>query len=291
MQKTVLVSSFCLLIVLCSLRFGLCLEVPALSKRVTDEAQMLSQGTRAQLENSLAELEKTDSTQIAVLTIPSLEGENLEEFSLKTAEKWQLGHDGRDNGVLLLIARKERKIRIEVGYGLEGVLTDLTAGRIIRNVIVPRFRSGNVDQGVIDGITAISAAVHGEFKAEDYTGKNKANTGDLLILLGFVLFFVGRLMSRNKIAAGTTAAIVLPAAAWLFTGATWPFILALAPAGFVLGLLAAFLVDSIIVLPGTGGLRQRGGSLGRHTFGGRFGGGGFSGGGGGFGGGGASGGW
>ncbi|MDH3828258.1 MAG: TPM domain-containing protein [Desulfobacterales bacterium] len=104
------------------------LEVPALRTRVNDHAGMLSAATRQQLEDILSRLEQTDSTQIVVLTIPSLGGEVLEEFSLKVAEKWQIGQKGFDNGAILLIAKNDRKLRIEVGYGLEGSLTDLMAG-------------------------------------------------------------------------------------------------------------------------------------------------------------------
>ncbi len=120
--------------------FAAGIEVPTLKQRVNDHANMLSPATEGQLEGVLAALEKEESTQIAVLTIDSLDGENLEDFSLRVVEKWQLGQEKLDNGALLLVVKNDRKIRIEVGYGLEGVLTDLTAGRIIRNVITPNFK-------------------------------------------------------------------------------------------------------------------------------------------------------
>jgi uncharacterized protein len=142
-------------------------DVPALKARVNDYAHILSSYTGKQLEGILRDLEQTDSTQIVVLTISSLEGEVLEEFSIKVAEEWKIGQKGFDNGAILLIAKKDREMRIEVGYGLEGSLTDLMAGRIIRNVIVPQFRAGNFDQGVLDGVQAMIGVVRGEYKTPE----------------------------------------------------------------------------------------------------------------------------
>ncbi|EKD33964.1 MAG: hypothetical protein ACD_75C02524G0008, partial [uncultured bacterium] len=157
-------------LVLTGNRFAEGMEVPPLTARVNDYARILSGATVQQLESVLATLEREESTQLAVLTINSLEGENLEEFSLQVAERWRLGQKGRDNGALLLIAKNERKLRIEVGYGLEGALTDLTSGRIIRDIITPQFRNGNFDQGVIDGVRAMIGAVRGEFSAPGPAG-------------------------------------------------------------------------------------------------------------------------
>jgi uncharacterized protein len=145
----------------------LALDVPLLKGRVNDYAGMLSSYTEQQLDGILRDIEQTDSTQIVVLIIPSLEGEVLEEFSIKVADQWKIGQKGLDNGAILLIAKKERDIRIEVGYGLEGSLTDLMAGRIIRNVIVPQFRAGNFDQGVLDGVQAMIGVVRGEYQAPE----------------------------------------------------------------------------------------------------------------------------
>lgn len=145
----------------------LALEVPPLKQRVNDTANMLSASTKQQLEEILGRFEQTDSTQIVLLTIPSLGGEVLEEFSIKVADQWKIGQKGLDNGAILLIAKNDRKIRIEVGYGLEGSLTDLMAGRIIRNVIVPKFKAGNFDQGVIDGVQAMIGVVRGEYQAPE----------------------------------------------------------------------------------------------------------------------------
>jgi len=159
-----------LLLLLLLLPFSLlALDVPRESGYVNDLAHILTDSTRLKLESFLEGFDQSDSTQIAVLTIPTLKGESIDNFALKVAEKWGLGQKGTDNGALLLIAKAERKIRIEVGYGLEGRLTDLLAGRIIDNEISPQFKSGNFDQGVVSGIVGMAEAVRGEYKG---TGKS-----------------------------------------------------------------------------------------------------------------------
>ncbi len=270
------------------------LAVPALNGRVNDYAAMLSPATRQQLEKVLAALEQEESTQLALLTINSLEGENLEEFSLKVAEQWQLGQKNLDNGALLLIVKNDRKLRIEVGYGLEGVLTDLTSGRIIRDVITPHFKSGNFDQGVIDGVAAMIAAVRGEFSALDIAPSKKYSEGDIsgfIIFLFFAFFNIGKLLGRRKIVAASVGAVAAPIIGGVFLGLPWLLLLALIPAGFLGGYLASATIGSA---RGFSGRRPGGyGGYSPGTFGGRGGGsgGGFGGGGGGFGGGGSSGGW
>jgi len=264
-------------------------DIPSLSARVNDYADMLSPATRQQLESVLAALEREESTQLAVLTIDSLQGENLEEFSLKVVEKWRLGQKGLDNGVLLLIAKNDRKLRIEVGYGLEGVLTDLTSGRIIRNIITPQFKNGNFDQGVIDGVSAMIAAVRGEFSAQTAVSSAKRSADDIsgfVVFLLFILFNIGRILGRNKMVAASLSAIIAPVIGSLFFGFQWLLFLTLIPAGFLAGFLASFFLSHI----GSSG-RRSGGFRGYSSGGFSRGGGGFSGGGGGFGGGGSSGGW
>ncbi len=140
------------------------LDVPPLRGRVNDYAGLLSKGVVGQLELVLRDFEQKDSTQIVVLTVPSLEGDGLEEFSLRVAEQWQIGRKGLDNGAIFLVSRADRQVRIEVGYGLEGRLTDLTAGRIIREVVLPEFRAGRFDQGVASGVQAMIDSVRGEFQ-------------------------------------------------------------------------------------------------------------------------------
>ena len=149
---------------------SLAAEVPYLTGHVNDAAGLLTSSTHAELESLLREHEDSTSNQVAVLIVPGLEGESLEEYSLKVAETWKLGRKGKDNGVLLLVARDERKVRIEVGRGLEGDLTDLTCGMIIRHEIVPRFRDGDYDGGVRAGVMAILAAIKGSYKPEEENG-------------------------------------------------------------------------------------------------------------------------
>ncbi|OGR17791.1 MAG: hypothetical protein A2X81_05960 [Desulfobacterales bacterium GWB2_56_26] len=263
------------------------LEVPILTARVTDHADMLAKATEQQLESVLTDLEREESTQLAVVTISTLQGENLEEYSLKVAESWGLGQKGRDNGALLLIVKNDRKLRIEVGYGLEGRLTDLVSGRIIRDVITPRFRNGNFDQGVIDGVGAMIAAVRGEFSGESETGSQQAvsaDLGGLLIFFAFAFFILGRILGRHRFAAAILGSVVAPALGFFFLGLSW-LILFLIPAGLIAGFLASLIFGSMRFAGGSSFGGYRGG------FGGGGFGGGFSGGGGGFGGGGSSGGW
>jgi uncharacterized protein len=137
------------------------LEVPYLSGRVNDNADILSQAAENRLSARLAGFEEASGSQVAVLTIPSLEGEALEEYSLRVAETWALGREGVDDGVLLLIARDDRKMRIEVGYGLEHQLTDAESGRILRNVIRPRFQNGEFDAGVEEAVEVILGTLEG----------------------------------------------------------------------------------------------------------------------------------
>lgn len=272
-------------LVLTGNRFAEGMELPPLTARVNDYARILSGATEQQLESILATLEREESTQLAVLTITSLEGENLEEFSLKVAEGWRLGQKGRDNGALLLIAKNERKLRIEVGYGLEGSLTDLTSGRIIREIITPQFQSGNFDQGVIDGVRAMIGAVHGEFSTPDSAGsgpENPEDFGGIVTFLLFSFFIIGKIIGRHRLAAASLGAIVAPVIGMFFLGFSW-FILLLVPAGLVAGFLASLIFGSTHFATGRW---SSGGSSSSGGFGG-----GFSGGGGGFGGGGSSGGW
>ena len=140
------------------------LKVPKLNRRVTDMAGLLTPSQINFLERKLARFERETSNQIAILILPSLEGENIEDFSIRVVEKNKIGQKGRDNGVLFLIALKERKMRIEVGYGLEGALPDALADQILRRIVAPEFRRGNYFEGINAGVDAIISATKGEFK-------------------------------------------------------------------------------------------------------------------------------
>ncbi len=264
-------------------------EVPALKGRVNDYAEILSASTKNHIEQLLVELENSDSTQVVVLTIESLQGDNLEQFSLKVVESWKIGQSGLDNGALLLIAVEDRKVRIEVGYGLEGKLTDLMAGRIIRNVILPQFKEKDFDQGVINGVNAMIATVRGEYSDADQIGSD-SNQNDLMGLLAmmmFFFFFLGNILRRKKVASAIVGGIGAPLLGSIFQGFSLPLFLLLIPVGLIGGLI----VSALPMRSGRSG-RSGGMYIGSGGFGSSSGGfGGFSGGGGGFGGGGASGGW
>jgi len=262
------------------------LDVPPLKARVNDYAGMISSQTRQMLETKLAALEESDSTQLVILTIPSLEGESLEEYSIKVAETWGLGQAELDNGVLLLVAKEDRKVRLEVGYGLEGRLTDLLAGRIIDYEIVPRFKAGEFDAGFIQGVEAVTAAVRGEYKApKSKPGRKSGGAGWFFVF--FLPFLVtASLAAHSRIIGGVAGAVFFPIIAWVVWSLGFLTVLLFIPLGFLIGLLAPF----FWAFSGGGGRFHSGGFVGGSS-GGGFSGGGFSGGGGGFGGGGASGSW
>lgn len=269
------------------------LEVPQLRGRVNDYANLLTPGAAQRLEQVLADFEKNDSTQIVVLTITSLEGENLEGYSIKVAEAWRIGQSKLDNGVILLIAKQERKIRIEVGLGLEGVLTDLVSGRIIRGDMSPHFKKNDYDTGITAGVHSLIQVVRGEYQAQPRDLKQgKKGAEPIITLLISLLVAVVFLGSFSKFLGGAVGAAGLPLIGFLtFPGLGILVLALLGVAGFVLGIMVLFLF-------GSGG-RGSSGGFGGPFFGGGFGGGssdgggfgGFSGGGGGFSGGGASGDW
>jgi uncharacterized protein len=131
--------------------------IPPLTARVTDQTATLSPATTAALEASLAAFEARKGSQIAVLIVPTTAPESIEQYALRVAETWKLGRKGVDDGALLLVAKDDRTLRIEVGYGLEGALTDITAKRIVAEIITPRFRDGDFDGGVKAGVERMVA--------------------------------------------------------------------------------------------------------------------------------------
>ncbi len=172
----------------CLLAFGL--AVPERPEgRVTDRTGTLTRDQIQALEKKLSTFEKETTNQIAVLLIPSLEGENLEDYSIRLAEKWRIGQQGRNNGVILLIVKNDHKLRIEVGYGLEGALPDALAGTIIRNEIAPRFKSGQFFQGIEAGIDSIIAATKGEYKAGPRKTKSQIDSLIPLLIAGAFIIF------------------------------------------------------------------------------------------------------
>lgn len=167
------------------------LNVPALNRRVTDNAGIMNQNDINTLESYLENLENNTSIQIAVLTIKSLEGEDLVSYSMKVCENWKLGQSGKDNGALLLVAYDERKVRIEVGYGLEGDLTDTKCGLIIRNVIIPEFKNGNYSQGIVQGVKNMGGIVAGEVEYVDKTVTHEVDeTGSPFAVIGMLIWVI-----------------------------------------------------------------------------------------------------
>ena len=255
--------------------------VPPLTQRITDLTSTLDAGQIQTLEIRLSEFEKNKGAQLAVLIVPTTQPETIEQFGIRVVEAWKLGRKNVDDGALLLVAKDDRTLRIEVGYGLEGVLNDATANRIIDEIIVPRFKRGDYYSGIESGLAAMMQVVNGEPlpppRRAAASGKYDIESL-LLIAFGAVVVVGGMLRALlGRFPAAVLMGGALGALAWLTVA---PLLVAL-----LVGLMAF-----VFVLLGGGG-RGLGGFGGGGFGGGHGGGGGFSGGGGGFGGGGASGRW
>jgi uncharacterized protein len=181
-------------------------QVPGLwGTRVHDEATVLSQTTIDGLEHRLKAFQDSTSNQVAILIVSSLDGDPIEDFSHRVAEKWGLGTKEKDNGVLLLVVVDDHQVRIEVGKGLEGALTDEQCNHIIRNQLAPAFRRGNYDQGVNDAVNAIMATIKGEYKADAAGVKNDGmSTKDRIFIGLFVFFILGLFTLLSLFSAGGT---------------------------------------------------------------------------------------
>ena len=167
------------------------LPVPALSGRVVDQAGILNSAEEGRLTTKLKNLEDNTSIQLVVVTLPSLRGTPIEDWGLTLGRTWGIGQKGKDNGVLLIVAPNDRELRIEVGYGLEGTLPDATANSIIRNVIVPRFKAGDMADGISDGVDAIVAVLSGS--GEEFTPSRREAVAQVLprlVPMLFIGFFV-----------------------------------------------------------------------------------------------------
>ena len=280
--------------------FVLALDVPPLTGRIVDTAHLVTPDLAASLSQELAAHERRTGNQVAVLTLPSLQGEPLEEFSHRVATTWKLGQKGKDNGVLLLVAVQDRRIRIEVGYGLEGVLTDAVTSRIIRNEMVPRFRAGEYSQGITAGLRAILGTIEGTYtvpanppRPVQQASEGRWNVFLVAVLLGTI---IGTVLSVSRTSLGFVSGGLLSFLIALSLGLLMAVVAAAGAMFIALVLSALFRGGSSLSsgrrggwLGGYGGLGGLGGGFGGSgSFGG---GGGFSGGGGGFGGGGASGSW
>lgn len=271
-------------------------DFPALTGRVVDLAGLLDNVEESALTAQLDSHEQETGNQLVVATISTLDGRDIADYANRLGRFWQIGTADNDNGVLLVVAPNERKVRIEVGYGLEGALTDSLSSIIIQREILPSFRSNDYSAGIRQGVNAILQAIEGEYTVSENTGSSRSSDplsreiGNYLPLIFIAMVGTTHLLRRKgyqKAAKGGFAA----GFAGLFTS--------LASGNLLIGLAVAIAAFLFVYFIGTGGggsgggtagtRRHRSGYAGHGGFGG--GGGGFSGGGGSFGGGGASGSW
>lgn len=255
--------------------------VPALSARVTDLTGTLSAEQRSTLENRLQALEAQKGSQIAVLLVPTTQPEEIEQFSIRVTDKWKLGRAKIDDGVLLLIAKDDRKVRIEVGYGLEGVLPDSVAKRVIDEIIVPHFKQGDFYGGIVASVTRLDTIIQGEpLPPPKTTQQDIGNDIEAHFMILVIVALVAGAILRGIFG-------LLPGA--LLNGGLIGFLSLLLGGGMILAIIFAVVAFIFTLIKGGGGHHYGGGGWG--SGGGFSGSGGFSGGGGGFGGGGASGDW
>ena len=168
-------------------------EFPALTGRVVDGADLLSAAAEARLTRQLEDHEEQTSNQVVVVTLPSLQGYTIERFGVELGRHWQIGQAGRDNGALLIVAPKERKLRIEVGYGLEGDLTDILSRSIIEYEITPRFKRGDFEAGIEAGVDAMLLAIQGSYRAPTREAPRTANPDGFIVVValsGFLFVFL-----------------------------------------------------------------------------------------------------
>lgn len=205
---------------------------PTLEVPIVDQTNTLSQGQISQLAAQIAESRKEKSYQIGILIIPALgNDEYLEGYSLKVAREWGIGEKDKSNGVLLLIAKDDRKLRIEVGRGLEGDLTDVRASRIIRNVVTPKFKEGKYYDGIKDGVNSIQLAVAGKADAKATTTEEPIDWGAVVTTALFfgigILSWLGAILGRSKSwwaggviggAAGIVLMLIFGFAVWAIIG-------------------------------------------------------------------------
>jgi uncharacterized protein len=273
--------------------------VPPLSGRVVDNTGTLSSGDIASLTQTLQNLEARKGSQVAVLIVPTTAPESIEQYSIRVAEAWKIGRRKVDDGALVVVAKDDRKLRIEVGYGLEGALNDVTAKRIIDEVITPKFRSGDFAGGIFAGVYRIIAVIDGE-KLPAPEARRQQDSGllshvdPLNPIFIFILFIVGAALRSTfgRLIGGIAIGSIVGGLAWFVAGSLAAAII-LALVAFLITMLA----ESATPLSGRRGSWSSGGggwSGGGGSYSGSSGSsdsGGFSGGGGSFGGGGASGSW
>lgn len=292
--------AFCAFLFLLSLAPAVAKEVPYLSGRVNDEAKLIPAEQLKRIEEKLEQFERETGSQVAVLTLDSLEGEAIEDYANKVARTWALGQKGKDSGVLLLVARQDRQMRIEVGYGLEPVLTDLQTNIIQNQVIIPYFKRGDFGGGIEAGADAILSTIAGKpvqpAAAPQPAGRGGGAPPSIFL---FILFFVLGPFLLNAIRSGSWIVYVVLLPILFFLGSLVHLVVGLILAGLWL-VLFPILRAVLPKRPSSGRFRGPGGGWwigpgwgGGGWSGGRGGGGfgGFSGGGGSFGGGGSSSSW
>ncbi len=257
------------------------ITVPSLKSHVTDLTETLSSMEISRLEQQLTDFEAKKGSQIALLIIPTTQPETIEQYSIQVAEVWKLGRKGIDDGVLLLVAKNDRTLRIETGYGLEGVLPDALARRIIDEIIVPKFRQGHFFGGLQAGVEQIISIIEGETLPESEPAGGASLAVENIIPFLFIALVLGRTLQSmfGRMAGATITGSIAGALTWLISSS------------IAVALLIAIAIFVISLFEQTGRIIHRGGPGYRNWPGGGFSGGGFRGGGGGFGGGGASGRW
>jgi uncharacterized protein len=292
--------TFLLALLLCLAQAALAdVAVPPLKGRVVDLTNTLSSDTIDMLNQRIKSFEQRKGSQIAVLIVPTTEPESIEQYSIRAAEAWKIGRKKIDDGALLVIAKNDHKLRIEVGYGLEGALTDITSRRIIDEVIAPRFKTGDFAGGISDGLTRMIAVIDGEpLPAPKPEASHELNV-DWNTLSSFGLFFVVGAMFIGSFLRAMLGPLLGSAVAGGAAGVIAWAVVGSVVVGLGIGVFA-FLV-ALILGNGTGSIGpSRGGYGGPYSGGGWSGGGGgggwggssdSGGGGGSFGGGGASGSW
>jgi uncharacterized protein len=261
--------------------------VPPLGARVTDLTGTLSAAQAEALDSDLKAIEARSSAQFVILLVPTTQPETIEQYGIRVAEAWKIGRKGVDNGLLLLVAKGDRKVRVEVGYGLEGVIPDAIANRVIGETIAPRFRTGDFAGGLAAGVQRLAGYVENVAPdARRAKAQGSGAGGDLPIGLIVALIAVAGVLRRvfGGFFGGLTAGAIGGIGAFFFTGALG--IALIAAVGVFLFSLLGFANVAGMALGG-----MRGAGFGGGFGGGGFSGGGFSGGGGSFGGGGASGSW
>ncbi len=180
--------ALCLL--LCATTLHAAPDFPALTGRVVDEANLMSRKQAHQLAQQLAVFEKRSGVQLVVVSIDTLAGDTIEEYGYQLGRHWGIGQKGKNNGVLLIIAQDERKVRIEVGYGLEGALPDAIAANIIQTRILPAFKRGDMVAGILAGSQGIMQALAGEYQPVDHASKADKQGGPWLFILVVIAMIV-----------------------------------------------------------------------------------------------------